>query len=211
MKLYAISGLGADHRVFGFLELDYDLEVIPWIEPEKNESLSSYAIRLSNAMDTSPPFGLIGVSFGGIVVVELNKILKPEFSILVSSAAISNDIPTIYRLVGKIGILKLFPKWFFNPPRPIAYWIFGAQNKQLLTSILDDTDLSFAKWAVLKIVSWQSSFKTPNLVRIHGSQDKLLPLRKHPDTIVIDNGSHFMIVDNAKQVSNAINKNTPQK
>jgi len=205
LKLYAISGLGADHRVFDFLELDYDLEVIPWIEPEKNEALSSYARRLGDSIDTTQPFGLIGVSFGGMVVVELNQVLSPELSILVSSVATSKEVPGFYRLIGKLGILKLFPKWFFNPPRPIAYWIFGAQKKKLLKSILDDTDLSFAKWAVLKIVSWQSSFAIPNLVRIHGNRDRLLPLKRHVDAIVIDKGSHFMIVDMAEQVSEAIN------
>lgn len=32
MKLYAISGLGADHRVFDYLSLNLELEVLPWLD-----------------------------------------------------------------------------------------------------------------------------------------------------------------------------------
>ena len=47
MKLYAISGLGADQRVFKYLTLDCEIIPLEWIDPQKNEPLENYAIRLS--------------------------------------------------------------------------------------------------------------------------------------------------------------------
>ena len=39
--LYLLSGLGADKRVFDFLDLsDYDIFHIAWIPPLKSESLT---------------------------------------------------------------------------------------------------------------------------------------------------------------------------
>jgi len=38
MRLYTISGLGADRRVFKYLNLS-KTEHLDWIEPQKNETL----------------------------------------------------------------------------------------------------------------------------------------------------------------------------
>ncbi len=58
MKLYAISGLGADQRVFQFLTLEYELFPIDWITPIQNETIEDYAIRLPKIIDTSTDFGI---------------------------------------------------------------------------------------------------------------------------------------------------------
>ncbi len=56
-----------------------------WIEPLKNESLKNYAQRISNKITSDNPT-LIGLSFGGILAVEISKILKLQKVILISSA-----------------------------------------------------------------------------------------------------------------------------
>jgi len=44
MTIYFISGLGADERVFQFLDLsDIKKVFIKWITPQINEELSAYA------------------------------------------------------------------------------------------------------------------------------------------------------------------------
>lgn len=46
-ELFLISGLGADRRVFEFLDLrEYKLNFIEWIQPLRNESIESYARQL---------------------------------------------------------------------------------------------------------------------------------------------------------------------
>ena len=37
MKIYGISGLGADKRVFKYLKLDFDFIPIDWIDPLKDK------------------------------------------------------------------------------------------------------------------------------------------------------------------------------
>ncbi|MCB0541677.1 MAG: alpha/beta hydrolase, partial [Bacteroidetes bacterium] len=89
MKIFGISGLGADERVFKKLTLNYNINTVKWLKPHKKEELKNYIKRLSVEIDDSQPFVLIGVSFGGIVAIELSKILKPEAVIIISS--ICND------------------------------------------------------------------------------------------------------------------------
>jgi hypothetical protein len=75
-----------------------------------------------------------------------------------------------------------------------------------LNSILEDTDLSFAKWAINELVNWNNLDRIENVVRIHGTNDKLIPWSGSGKVELIDNGEHFMIVDRADEISEIINK-----
>ena len=205
MKLYGISGLGADKRVFEYLDLDCKLIPIEWIEPLKNETIESYSIRISKSINREEDFGIMGVSFGGLVAVEISKRLNPKLTILISSAETKLELRLIYRIIGKTKLLKLIPQFLFDPPRIIADWIFGAVNKKLLNQILNDTDLYFAKWAVNQLTNWSNIEKLSNpVLKIGGTHDKLIPPNKNQR--LIEKGEHFMIVDRAVEISQIINE-----
>ncbi|MEQ8713482.1 MAG: alpha/beta hydrolase [Cyclobacteriaceae bacterium] len=210
MKVYGIGGLGADERVFSELRLDFEFIPISWITPQDREPLSDYALRFSHQIDQSVPFSIIGVSFGGILALELSKIIKPEKTIIISSAASRKDIPAAFRFIGKTGILNILPAALLKPPPFVARWFFGVNNSKhqtVLNSIISETEPSFLKWAVGEIVRWDSK-EIPNaLSRIHGSSDRLLHYsQKEEDVEVIENGGHFMIMDRAKDVSKILNR-----
>ena len=78
MKIYVVSGLGADFKVLEKLKFPENHEVvfIDWIIPQKEESFADYVKRMAEKIDDSEPFYLLGYSFGGIIVQELN-LLKP--------------------------------------------------------------------------------------------------------------------------------------
>ena len=60
-KIYFISGLGADKRVFSFLDLSFcDPVFIEWIPPLKKESLKEYALRLREQIKDESPV-IIGI------------------------------------------------------------------------------------------------------------------------------------------------------
>lgn len=206
MKLYGISGIGADERVYKGLLIDSDFVFIDWIKPNKDESLKSYSARLSSVVDVSEDFGLIGVSFGGIVAVEIAKKLDPKLVILISSIELSSELKPLYRYFGRTKLNSLLPTSFYNLPRGLARFLFGTKSL-LLDQILDDTDLIFTKWAVNQLLGWENKSKIDNLYRIHGAKDKLLGCPK-PEirNFLIENGGHFTIVDEAVEVSDLINK-----
>lgn len=207
MKLYGISGLGADKRVFKYLNLDCELIPIEWIEPIQNETIEAYSIRFSKAINTNEKFGIIGVSFGGLVAVEISKKLNPALTILISSAETRKELRWIYRIIGKTKLLQFLPTFLFDPPRIIANWVFGTKEKQLLKDILGDTDLKFAKWAVNKLVAWKNLEKITNpILKIGGTKDKLIPPKKDANHVLINKGQHFMIVDRADEISQIINE-----
>ena len=207
MKLYGISGLGADKRVFDYLTLNYSFIPIEWIEPLTNETIEDYSIRFSQSIHTQEDFGIIGVSFGGLIAVEISKRLHPKVTVLISSAETKSELRLIYRVVGKTKLLRLIPEFLFDPPRIIANWVFGAENTKLLDQILSDTDLKFAKWAVNQLTDWKNNERLSNpILKIAGTKDKLIPPHKNNNSKLIEKGAHFMIVDRANEISQIINE-----
>ncbi len=207
MKIFAISGLGADERVFKYLSLEHDLIIIAWLKPKKQEPIIEYSKRIIKeyGIKNEQDFGLLGVSFGGLIATEISKLTKPKFTVLISSVATRNELSSIIKLAGTLKLIEFIPKKLFNLPKPIAHFIFGAKNKELLNAILDDTDLFFTKWALRELLNWKNEAYVPNLIKIGGTKDKLLP-SKGTNTFLIDKGEHFMIVDNANEISSIMNK-----
>lgn len=206
-EIYLLSGLGADKRVFDFVDLsDFSINHIEWIPPVDKESLESYAKRLSEQIKTNRPI-IIGVSFGGMVTVEIAKIVDTEKVILISSAKNRFDIPFYFRIAGQLGINKVVPKSIFKNVNRLTYWFFGTKTdkeKKLLKEIINDTDSQFLHWAIDKIVNWRNTSLLANLTQIHGTNDKVLPVRTS-DFKVNDSG-HLMIVNKGKEISDLIHK-----
>lgn len=105
-----------------------------------------------------------------------------------------------------MNVVKYLPSKIFNPPKKIAHFLFGTDNKELLNKILDDTDLDFTKWAVNELLNWKNTTILSSIIKISGANDKLLPPTKANNSILIEKGEHFMIVDKAKEISEVINE-----
>jgi pimeloyl-ACP methyl ester carboxylesterase len=209
MNVYLLSGLGADKRVFSKLSFsdEYAINHIAWITPHHNEELADYAKRLSTQIEQSKPFILIGVSFGGMIAVEICGFLKPGKTIIISSASTSDQIPWYYKIAGLLNLHQIVPSKLLKAPTPIAFWFFGARDKEqknLLSEILKDTDGSFLKWALSKIINWKHQHKPDNLYQIHGSSDKILPITFIKPDLKIINGGHLMVYNQYDIISIAL-------
>ena len=161
MTVYFISGLDADERVFQKLSLpqDWNIKHLSWIEPLRKESLSSYSHRISAGINTSENFVLVGLSFGGIVAVEVSKIIKPRLIILISSAATKSELPAIAHFFAKTKLDALIPASLLRIPNAFMYWLFGtksSQEKQLVRQSILNTSSCFLMWAIHQIINWKN-------------------------------------------------------
>lgn len=206
MRIYCLSGLGADKRVFDYLTLNAELVSIDWLPPIAGESIEKYAMRLAEGINRKDAFGILGVSFGGLVAVEISKVLKPTITILISSAETRKELWSVFKMIGRLGLAKVLPASFFNPPKWLMVHLFEAENKRLLGEILDDSDVKFAKWATNELLTWKNQQRLVSVLKIGSVKDRLLPSDSDGDIRLIANGGHFMIVDRAFEVSNIINE-----
>lgn len=205
-EIYLVSGLGADERIFEYLDLQsYKKTCLNWIIVKEDETLEQYAARLCEQIKVENPV-LIGVSFGGMVAVEIGKLIKTEKIILISSAKTKEDIPMHYRVMGAVNFNKLMPMGRMKDLYGIIAWLFGVSDKKeraLLEDILSSTDERFVHWAIDQIINWENTTLLPNAVLIHGTGDRLLSNSK-PDYSIKD-GGHFMIVNRCREVSAILN------
>lgn len=206
-NIYLLSGLGADKSAFNFIDLSgFNANHIEWINPVENEQIENYAKRLSKQIQTDNPI-VIGVSFGGIMAVEIAKQIKTEKIILISSVKTKHEIPLYFRFVGYLKIHRIIPIKFFKQVNRLTYWFFGAKTKnekELLMTIIKRTDTNFLRWAIDKIVNWKNTTRFANLVHIHGTDDKILPLRAA--NYKVYNGGHLMVVNKGAELTALIRK-----
>ncbi|BDS10180.1 alpha/beta fold hydrolase [Aureispira anguillae] len=208
--VYFISGLGADERVFAQLDLPrVQMVYINWVKPELEDSLSSYAAKLLEQVDLNQEVVLVGLSFGGMLAVELSQLIPNCKTILLSSAATAKAIPRIYKTIGKCKIPQLLPFFIFRQANFFSYYFFGVKAKPhqlLLKEVLFNTDEHFFRWAIDAILGWKSEVVLPNLIQIHGTKDRILPLIEDSEMVIIPNGGHFMVLEQADLVSKALQK-----
>ena len=203
-RIYIFSGLGADERAFQNLDLtNFDPIYIRWLPVSNKENIIDYAKRLLPQIGTSQPI-LMGLSFGGLIAIEVAKLIATEKVILISSAKTGKEIPLYYRIAGSLQLQRVLPTRLLVNPSRLANWMFGittSEDKKLLADILHDTDPHFLKWAITQIVEWSNKQQISNLVQIHGTADRILPFRKVRADIVIANGGHFMVVNRSQEIS----------
>lgn len=203
--IYCISGLGANEKVFQFLDLSFAKPVfINWIPPFKDETLSQYAMRIKEAFihDSEPV--IIGLSLGGMLAVEIAKAVPSATVIVISSSKTKKEIPFYWRVFRYAPLYKILPDWLVKRSSNIQQYFLGVRleaTKEYLKDVLEQTDLQFYRWAVHALLTWDNKIIPSNIIHIHGTKDNLLPYRYVSADITIKNGGHLMIVENAEEVS----------
>ncbi|NOS93056.1 MAG: alpha/beta hydrolase [Cyclobacteriaceae bacterium] len=200
--IYLLSGLGADQRIFDRLDLSgFEVHYIEWIKPLPDDTMKSYAHRLSSQIKSPKPI-LIGVSFGGMMATEIAAQVAAEMVILISSARDSNAIPFYFRMLRYLPIHRWIPIQWMKKGNALQDWVFGItqkEDKELLRAILTATDPYFLRWAIHQIIIWNKRSEPLPIAQIHGDRDHLLPLRQ-ADFSVPD-GGHLIVHNHAPIVS----------
>ncbi|WP_299758591.1 alpha/beta hydrolase [uncultured Pontibacter sp.] len=205
-KAYFISGLGADWRMFQFLKLpDYvPYEHVEWIKPaSRDEPLQDYVQRLQEQITDPDPI-LVGLSFGGLVAIELAKLLKARKTIIISSLATHHALPVYYRALGKTKLHHWMPFRLMQSVYPVAPFFFGAHTppeRNVLKLAIFDIDEEFLRWALGQLLTWPQQEVLPGLVQIHGTRDLILPLHDRTDIIKVKGGEHLMVLHQADEIS----------
>jgi hypothetical protein len=211
LNIYFLSGLGVDKRVFKNIHLSGNFSnfFIEWIQPVPNESIRSYAKRMAEFIDKREPFILVGLSFGGMMAVEMDKFVHPMKTIIISSATNHLQLPWFVKTIRCIPLYKIMPSQLLKKTNLLFYYLFGIKTKEekmLLQAILRDTNPSILKWSIDAISRWNNKTVPENLTHIHGDADKLLPVKLTKANIIVKGGEHFMIYSKAAEISQILNK-----
>jgi pimeloyl-ACP methyl ester carboxylesterase len=204
--IYFVPGLAAGREIFKNIVLPEDLfevYIIEWIIPKKNEPLVDYAKRMS-AKVTEPNAVLVGVSFGGVVAQEMSVFLALKKLIIISSAKTMYELPQRLKFAKKTGAYRLVPTRLFLSAKDLTKFSIGPKTKKRLAlyqDYLHIRDKKYLDWAIKNMVCWQRKEAVPNVEHIHGDKDVVFPIKNIDSPCVIKGGSHVMIMYKAKLVS----------
>lgn len=208
-KIYLVSGLGADERVFVNIKIPHsEIIHLRWEIPLRNESISNYAKRLINQIDLNHNVILIGVSFGGLIAQEIAKLIEVKQVIIVSSVKSEKEYQWQFRLLNWCKVYRFIPSNILIWSNLLtADYYFGIRTKTestLLKCIIRDTDIVFMQWAINAIITWSNDNPHASLYHIHGTNDKIFPSNNLKKYIPIEDGVHFMIYNRAEQINHIL-------
>lgn len=210
MDCYCISGLGADERIFSRLELPgVRLRPLPWLVPvSAHEPIDGYADRMRAGIDGDQPV-LLGVSFGGMMAIEIAKKMPGARVILVSSVRDHLQIPLWIKIGGRV-----YPRWLNPKVKAPRRWLRFAENyfigvesaedSQLVADFQNKVDRQFLYWAIHTIARWRNQWSPPSLYHIHGGKDRMFPILKVQPTHIVPGGGHLMVYNRAEAVGSVL-------
>ncbi len=181
MNVYFISGMSTNCKVFDNLQLPkgFDKRYIEWLAPCEDESLYEYTQRMATNIDQSAPFVLVGYSFGGIIVQEMNKFLMPKKTIIIASMKAGDVIPALFRLGRRTRFTEHLPVQSFKTNDLIfdffSRFVYRVKREDM-EKYVSYTDPLYTKWSLYQILNWQASSTCPNIYHIHGTKDQMFPV-----------------------------------
>lgn len=207
-QIYCIPGLGADHRLFSKLKLQAELIPVKYITAETDDTAQSYAAKLLEQIKEDNPI-LMGVSLGGILAIEISKLIPVKKLILISTVKSKEELPPYFSLVDHLPFnISKTASWFKN----YGEWLKPFYNKiskeemELFKSMLINTPDDFINWGVNAVSHWNNETVSSDYLHIHGTLDLVFPTKWVNNYTEIKSGSHFMVVDKADLISPIINE-----
>ena len=209
--IYLIPGLGADGRIFRNLLplLRKETRVLEWLRPASSaETLPHYAARMAESMPLNQPCLLAGVSFGGVVALEIGRLRPLARVVLVSSIPDADRLPPLLRLLRATGLYRVVPPQLLKLFPRAGQWYFGISNGphyQLFEEILRDLDPVYTRWAINRLLHWDST-GIGRGTQILGSRDRVFPPRFNSTDHLVPGGGHFMVITHAKEIALILNE-----
>lgn len=203
MTLYLLPGVGCDKRLFERLDLPgMDVVYIEWPPFQKGCTLKELAERMRAAVDETRPHALAGVSMGGMVAQELALLTKPEKVILISTWTGPQEFPPYVKVARALGLTNLIRGFTMRATWPLKRML-GKRDRaadRLLFNMATAESATKIRHGVQAVLRWKGAPWPGPVLRIHGANDHVIPLR-FPVDLKVEGGSHIMVLDRAPEIS----------
>lgn len=207
-----MPGLAAGPSIFENIKLpeeQFEMYFLEWFLPIENESIESYALRMTQKITHNNPV-LIGVSFGGVLVQEMAKIIQTNKVIIISSVKSNKEFPSRFKIARNTKAYKLIPTQLLADIEKLVKYAFGdnivAKRLKLYEKYLSVRDKHYLDWAIETILCWNQEEINDAVIHIHGDEDEVFPIKHIRKCIVVKGGTHIMILNKFKW----LNENLPK-
>jgi len=211
IPVYFMPGLAASTSIFERIVLpedQFEIVLLEWIIPNPKESIRDYVTRLSKNIKHDNPV-LIGVSFGGVIVQEMAKVIPVYKTIIISSVKSNKEFPRRLKIAKSTKVYKLLPTGLVQNVEVLSKFAYGDTVKQrlkLYDRYLCVRDKCYLDWAIETIIHWDRTEPDSAVIHIHGDADDVFPIKYINNSVVVNGGTHIMILNKFKW----LNENLPK-
>ena len=207
-----MPGLAASSTIFENIQLpedQFEMFFLEWFLPKEKEEIEQYALRMTQKIKHENPV-LIGVSFGGVLVQEMAKIIQTNKVIIISSVKSNKEFPSRFKIARNTKAYKLIPTQLLADIEKLVKYAFGdnivAKRLKLYEKYLSVRDKNYLDWAIETILCWKQKEINENVIHIHGDADEVFPINHIKKCIIVKGGTHIMILNKFKW----LNENLPK-
>lgn len=203
--------MAANPKTFEYIKLPDDKFEVHWLSwkiPNPDDSLEEYAQRMLEDVNHKNPI-LIGVSFGGVLVQEMAKIIKVKKLVIISSVKSKFELPRRMKYSRKLGLYRIAPVSIFQNVDGLAKYALGQKAKsrvELYQKYLSVNNPVYLSWALEQMICWDQEEPPKDIIHIHGNADPVFPYKYIDGCITVDGGTHVMIITKCKW----FNENLPK-
>ena len=209
--IYFVPGMATDKKIFERIRLPnskYQYYVLEWLLPEDIELLVDYVQRMAKDVKHSNPI-LIGVSFGGVIVQEMAKIIPVDKTIIISSVKSRQEFPRYMRFGSFTKLYKLLTASGILSVSDLGKLGWNSRVRKRLRKMqayFNVRDEKYLSWAIKNMVEWDRESPDPNIYHIHGTRDEVFPIKYIDNCHKIKRAKHAMILDKTPSVVEEILK-----
>ena len=210
IHVYCMPGLGASPKIFEHIHLpedQFEIHLLEWKIPiSLEESIQDYAERMCQDITHENPV-LVGVSFGGMIVQEINKLINVSHIIIISSVKTHHELPNRLKLAKVTKAYKLFPTWLVENFEEYSKYFLGdylKKRRELYKMYLSVRNRHYMEWAIYNVLHWKQEEPIHNLTHIHGNEDHVFPVKHIQNFVAVEKGTHVIILMKAKTISQII-------
>jgi hypothetical protein len=147
----------------------------------------------------------MGLSFGGIMAVEIGKLIPSARLWLISTVKVRSELPFYMRFGKYLPLHK--PFLYLNP----HHWMGAIENynlsveneeeRRMVADYRKSVSNRYLRWALNEIVNWENNVPPFNAFQIHGGSDRIFPARRVHADVVVPGAGHFLVHNRAPVVS----------
>lgn len=211
IAVYLMPGLAASSTIFEHIQLseEFELFYLEWFLPNENESLETYAFRMTQKIVHKNPV-LIGVSFGGILVQEMALHIQTQKIIIISSVKSNLEFPVKLKILKATKAYKIIPTQLFANIEALSKFAFGenivTKRLKLYEKYLLMRDKKYLDWAIENVILWKRNKPNKDVIHIHGDADAVFPINNIKNCVKIKGATHILVLTKYKW----LNENLPK-
>jgi hypothetical protein len=197
-KWFLLPGMGATSAMYDALrsEIEFEVNFLDWPEYRGEPTYRDVAKRIIGEYDIADGDIVGGSSLGGMVALEIAKILRPKAVLLLGSAINRREVQ---------GVLSILSPLAAVAPVALMQLLVG-KHHSLVAKMFSQSDPEFVRNMCLHLPSWPG-YSGPNKFpfRLHGRKDRIIPCPDSGASVVEDAG-HLLTITHHRRVGLFLNR-----